>query len=142
MRRMLGLAVAGCLTAGMVGCASNEMETRREIASAALSNYPGGVAKQSDQFQLAAVDNRGSGELDILNLTDNAVPPAKLWVNGRYVSTLAGIQARGSVKVKYGDLLESGRGMLDLAKDPKPGVAKAELQIGNELYAIQGPTIK
>lgn len=128
------------MTAGVVGC-NSEMQTREQATTAALSKYPGGTAKASETYKLAVVDHQDTSTVEVLNLTDNAVPAAKLWVNGRYVAKITGIQARGNVSVKYSDLLESGAGLADLAL-AKGTVAKAELQVGSDLYTVQGPTIK
>jgi hypothetical protein len=141
MRRTLALAVAGCLTLGAVGCATNELQTRREVARAALSHYPAVQAKQSATYKLAAVDDQGAGTVEILNLTDNTTPQAKVWVNGRYVSGVPAVPARSSVTVKYGDLLEAGPGVMDLGR-ANSKVAKVELEVNGELFVVQGPTIK
>ena len=92
-------------------------------------------------YRLAVVDRRGDKQIEILNLSDTAVPASTLWVNGLFVHRLQAIPPRGTVKVKYSNLLESGRPTGDL-KQLDQNARKVELQIGDRLHRVEGPAIK
>lgn len=145
MKRIAMTAVAGVISVALTGCAtggsSAEIDTRREIKAAARAEYPGN-ARESDTLKLAAVDNTaGGGTLELLNLTDNSVPPAKVWVNGKYLAGTPVIPARSQVSVKYSDLLEVGAGVMDLSRSQSK-IGKVEIQTGDGLFTVSGPTRK
>ena len=138
MKRVFTLAVAGALVTGAIGCATNELETRREVAQAALSRYPGN-AQPASTFRLAAADNTGDRSIELLNLSDTAVPAGKVWVNGRFVASVPAIEPRTTTVVKYGDLLEAGPGVMDL-KRAESQVTKVEYETSQGLFAVDGPS--
>lgn len=138
MDRMIALAVTGVLSAGVVGCATNEMETRREVAQAVLSRYPGN-SRAPETFRLAAADNPGNGTVELLNLSDTAVPAGKVWVNGRFVGSVPVIEPRTTVVVNYSDLLEAGPNVMDL-KRAESQVVKVEYETAQGLFAVDGPS--
>ena len=131
---VLGLAAV----VAAAGCSTSEMAVREDVTRAALSEYPG-QARPSDRLKLAAVDDPGRQTLEISNLSDTAVTTAKVWVNSRYVQAVPAIPARSTVTIGYADLLEAGRGTMDLARVDKPQIAKVEVQTADGLFTVDGP---
>ena len=138
MKRLFTCAVAGALSAGVAGCATNELETRREVAQAALSRYPGN-GRPADTFKLAAADDPGKRTVELHNLSDTAVPAGKVWVNGRFVASVPVIEPRATALVNYGDLLEAGPGVMDL-KRAESQVTKVEYETSQGLFVVDGPS--
>ena len=89
--------------------------------------------------QVAAIDDPKDHELELLNLTDNSIPASTLWVNGAFVKRIPALAPRGTLKVKYSELLEAGRGTNDL-KSVGQAARKIELQTAQGLMAVQGPS--
>jgi len=138
MKGITVLSLAAILGSGVIGCTTNELETRREATAAALSTYPGNP-QQSSEFKLAAADDQSGKSVRILNLGDTIVPPGNLWVNGRYVAPVSAIPARSSIVVPYGSFLESGAGVMDLGKY-EGDIIKVEIETSGGLYSIEGPS--
>ncbi|HEX8914275.1 MAG TPA: hypothetical protein VF796_18150 [Humisphaera sp.] len=137
--RLRSWTTAIVLTAALGGCAANELETRRKASHAALAQYPTAKAPVQAAYQLAAIDDAGRGVLEVVNLSDAAAPAGSLWVNARFVSNVPSVPARSLITVKYGDLLESGQAVSDLARS-KVAVAKVELEVpGQGLVTVLGP---
>jgi hypothetical protein len=129
---LLGMAaVAG-------GCGHSELETRQRASIAATAKYPADTQPTASLFSVAAVDDAGRGELQLLNLSDAAVPQSTVWVNGRFVSRIETIPARGIVAVRYVHLIEAGQAVSDLARE-KQAVTKVELQTPQALVKVLGP---
>src|SRR5688500_14881150 len=110
--RKLTLLIAPVAVAGLlaVGCSTNEVARvgeapRSEIAYAATANYPGD-ARTSDEVKLTAVDDPEGHELVIYNVTDNAIGPSTIWVNGAFLKRIDGIAPRGAVRIKHAELLQ------------------------------------
>ena len=141
MKRVIAIAFAGIVGLTAVGCTTNELETRREATTAALSNYPGN-AQESAKYKLAAVDDQNQDTLTILNLTDETIAPGTIWVNGRYVKKISSIPAQSSVTVAYNELLEGGGGVMDLSKADSEQIQKVELQTHEGLFTVMGPSRK
>ena len=141
----LPIISTGVVALLLLGCETGEIrrvgdEPREAIAQAALAKYPG-ASEDTNAYRLAAVDDPSRRELTLLNLTDNAVPAATIWVNGAFVRNLTGIPPRGSVELRYSELLEAGSGTRDL-RSIGQGVRKVELEIGDKLISVQGPSKK
>jgi len=131
-------AVAGL---GLIaGCAQHREEVRRDATVAALAKYPGNVQK-SDRVQVAAVDYREDKRLELLNLGDGPVESPMIWVNKTYVNKAPTIPTRGSVVIKYVDLIQQGQGVQDLATTNQP-VQMVEIQTAEGLYSAMGPARK
>lgn len=129
----------------LAGCSTNELamigeEPRQEITYAALAEYPQGV-EASDELKLWAVNYENKDMLEVFNTSDQSIPASTLWVNGAFLSRIDPIPPRGSVKVKYSEVLEAGRGVNDL-KDLGGPIAKLELQTDQGLLKVQGPANK
>lgn len=141
MRRftsLLSVATLSLVTAA--GCAQHREEVRRDATVAALAKYPGNPQK-SDRVQVAAVDHRGDKRLELLNLGDNPVESPTVWVNKTYVNKAPTIPTRGSITVKYVDLIQQGQGVQDLATTNQP-VQTVEIQTADGLYTAMGPARK
>ena len=143
LRHIVPVFVIGALS--LAGCQTGEVsrvgsQPRQEITFAATAEYPGEaqLASSSD-LQVAAVDNTSMDRLELLNLTDNSIPASTLWVNGSFVKRIPTIPPRGTLIVKYGELLEAGRGTQDL-KSVGQSARKVELQTQQGLVAVQGPS--
>jgi len=144
-RRVLIVAVASCTFAAVVGCRTSDVaqvgpEPRAEISYAATAKYPG-AARESDEVKLTAVTDPENDDLTIFNVTDNAIGPATIWVNGAFVHRVSGIAPRASVKIKHAELLQAGAGTADLKRLEQP-VRKVEIQTKDGLFTVQGPSQK
>ena len=143
----VGIGVlAGVLMGGLGGCSTDRVsqvgqEPRAAISDAALASYPQAPAASSDRVQAAAVDHPDLKEVEIFNLADQSIPAARVWVNGNFLAQINSIPPRGSVIVKYSNLLEAGRAVNDLKQLQQP-VRKVELQTREGLFKVQGPAMK
>jgi hypothetical protein len=124
----------------VAGCAQQRQEVRRDATVAALAKYPGSPQK-SDRVQVAAVDYRGDKRIELLNVGDSPVESPMVWVNKTFVNKAPTIPTRGSVVVKYADLIQQGQGVQDLATINQP-VTTVEIQTGEGLYSAMGPARK
>jgi hypothetical protein len=151
MRKMMVVAVAGLLggmlTAGG-GCETQQIShvgdaPREAIAYAATAKYPAVAATAPAQtgMQVAAVDDTENKKVTIMNLTDNAIPPATVWVNGAYLHRTATIAPRGMASINYSELLMAGPSPQDL-KASGQSVRKVELQTHDGFFTVQGPSKK
>jgi len=87
------------------------------------------------------VDDRENDEIQILNLSDNAIPDPTIWVNGTYVRRVPTIAPRGSSTIGYSGLLQAGQTAMDFKRANQP-VTKVELQTADGLFQVQGPSRK
>lgn len=140
MRRKAFVFSAVAAMGLVVGCAQHREEVRRDATVAALAKYPGNVQK-SDRVQVAAVDYREDKRLELLNLGDGPVENPMIWVNKTYVNKAPTIPTRGSIVVKYVDLIQQGQGVQDLATTNQP-VQTVEIQTADGLYSAMGPARK
>ena len=138
-------ALAAGVFALAVGCETSQIarvgdEPREAITYAATAKYPGEAQlSRSSDIKVAAIDNPNMDQLELLNLTDNSIPASTLWVNGAFVRRIPTIPPRGTLVVKYAELLEAGRGTQDL-KSVNQQARKVELQTQQGLIAVQGPS--
>lgn len=144
------------------GCAAQrpsqvDPQARAAIGEAATARYPGNGASQTtatpaaaaatpaataaSTATAAAVDYPKSKELEILNLTDSAITDARVWVNGAYVRRVGTIPPRGSVLIRYGNLLRAGQAAEDFTM-VRQSVAKVELETAQGLLPVAGPAVK
>jgi hypothetical protein len=140
---VLSVLVAAAVAAVAViasGCAEQRMEARRDVKIAALAKYPGG-AKRSDAVPVTAVDYPGQKKLELLNTGDKPVLSPIVWVNQTFLNRAETIPARGSVTVKYVDLIEQGQGVQDLAANGG-SPSTVELQTSDGLFTALGPVRK
>ena len=145
MRTMMVTAIAGLLLAAGAGCETQQLShvgdaPREQIAYAATAKYPAETPARAG-LQVAAVDDPDGKKLTLLNLTDNAVPPSTVWVNGAYLHQVPTIAPRGMVDVHYSHLLMAGPSPQDL-KQSGQSVRKVELQTHDGFFAVQGPSKK
>ena len=129
----------------ILGCSTSEVSRvgqapRAEITYAATAKYPGG-AKTSDNFRLTAIDDPDGKKLEIYNVTDTAIGPATVWVNGAFVHRIDGIAPRGSIAIQHAELLQAGPGTSDLAKLDQTA-RKVEIETRDGLFTVQGPSRK
>src|SRR4051812_1141357 len=141
---VIGASVIGLIT--LAGCSTDRVaqvgsEPRAAISEAALASYPQQPAVASDRVQAAAVDRPDQKEIEIFNLSDQSIPPGRVWVNGGFLAQSPNIAPRGSTIIKYSDLLEAGHAVNDLKQLQQP-VRKVELQTREGLFKIQGPAMK
>jgi hypothetical protein len=120
------------------GCAEQRMEARRDVKIAALAKYPGS-AKKSDS--VVAVDYPGQKKLELLNTGNTPIPSPIVWVNQTFLYRADTIPARGSVTVKYVELIEQGQGVQDLAANGGPANV-VEVQTSDGLWTCLGPVRK
>src|SRR5207253_66524 len=98
--------------------------------------YPGYAQNRPDKVQAAAVVDRDKQEIQILNLSDNAIASPTVWVNGAYVRRVPTIQPRGSTVIKFEGLLQAGQTSMDFKRADQP-VTKVEIQTADGLFAVQ-----
>jgi hypothetical protein len=144
-RRLRSLVLAVGSAVALTGCTTNRVaqvdpEARAAIGEAATASYTG-QPQRSDRLQVAAVDHPNSKEIELINLTPNAVPSPSVWVNGAYVRRLPTIPPQGTATVKYAGLLQAGQPANDFAI-ARQTVTKVELQTGEGLFTVLGPAIK
>src|SRR5687768_13919783 len=89
MVTVLGAALAMVGAGAGAGCETQQIARvgdapREQIAHAATARYPADRTPQAG-LQVAAVDDVDGKKLTLLNLTDNAIPPSTVWVNGAYL---------------------------------------------------------
>ena len=126
------------------GGESTVVEVRRPSNGRTVTDSGVTVAAAPERvspYRLAAVDDRGDREIEVLNLSDMAIPASAVWVNGLFVHRIPAIAQRGSAKVKYDELLQAGRPTNDLKQLNQP-VRKIEVQIDNRLHPVDGPSVK
>jgi hypothetical protein len=140
MRRITSLLSVAAALSLAAGCAQHREEVRRDATVAALAKYPGTVQK-SDRVQVAAVDYRGDKRIELLNVGDSPVESPTVWVNKTYVNKAPTIPTRGSIVIRYVDLIQQGQGVQDLATTNQP-VTSIEIQTGDGLYSAMGPARK
>ena len=131
------LASAGCETQQIARVGN---EPREQIAYAATAKYPADQTARTG-LQVAAVDDVDGKKLTLMNLTDNAIPPSTIWVNGAYLHQVSTIAPRGMVDVNYAQLLMAGPTPQDL-KQSNQTVRKVELQTHDGFFTVQGPSKK
>ncbi|HEY7115470.1 MAG TPA: hypothetical protein VH475_02725 [Tepidisphaeraceae bacterium] len=124
----------------LAGCTQQKMEARRDATVAALAQYPGNP-QRSDTVTVAAVDYPADKRFELYNMGDQPITNAKVWVNQRFVKEVGRIPARGSVNIKYADVLEQGAGVQDLAQYAR-GISAVELQTPDGLFTVLGPSRK
>lgn len=134
------IAVGGLLA---IGCTTNEVGRvgavpRAEITYAATAKYPG-ETRTSDAIQLTAVDDPDNDKLTIYNVSDNAIGPGTIWVNGAFVHRIDGIPPRGAVEIEHVELLQAGPGTGDL-DSVNQSARKVEIQTRDGLFTVQGPS--
>ena len=135
------IAIGGLLG----GCTTNEVgrvgaSPRAEITYAATAKYPG-EARTSDAIQLTAVDDPDANVMTIYNVSDNAIGPGTIWVNGAFVHRIDGIPPRGAVEIKHIELIQAGPGTSDL-DSVNQSARKVEIQTRDGLFTVQGPSRK
>jgi hypothetical protein len=146
MRRYLLLTSVAALGI-LAGCGpkANEVtgvgpEAREAISQATMARYPG-RAMTSPEVQVAAINYDKKHYIELHNLGTSSIPPSTVWVNGTFVTNIAGIPPKSYATVQHGALLEAGPATNDLRKLEQP-VAKVEIQTDKGLFTVQGPTIK
>jgi hypothetical protein len=146
-RRSLALAAAALgLAFVTVGCTADrpsqvEPDTRAAIGYAATAHYPSTPAQRSDQVLAAAVNYPSTKQIEILNLTQNAIPTPSVWVNGVYVRRIETIPPQGSVTLRYANLLQAGQAQNDFSMMQQP-VTKVEMETSSGFYQVLGPAVK
>ena len=138
------VAVLVCLT--LIGCAVKRVSqvdptARDAIAYAATARYPGNPQWRTDKVQAAAVVDTDAEQVQVFNLSDNAIASPTVWVNGTFLRRVPTIAPRGSVTIGYGALLQAGDPAMDFKRARQP-VTKVELQTADGLYTVQGPSRK
>jgi len=132
---LAGGLLAGCSTGEV---ARVEDEAREQISYAATAKYPG-QARTSDAIKLTAVDDPDGRTLTIYNVTDNAIGPSTIWVNGAFVYRISGIAPRAAVQISHAELLQAGPGTGDL-KALDQSARKVEIETADGLFTVQGPS--
>lgn len=115
-------------------------DAREAISQATMARYPG-RATTSPDVQVAAINYDKKHFIELHNLGTSSIPPSTVWVNGTFVTNIAGIPPKSFTTIQHGALLEAGPATNDLRKLEQP-VAKVELQTDRGLFTVQGPTIK
>jgi hypothetical protein len=128
----------------VTGCAVNRVaqvdpNTRETIGYAATAHYPGNPQWRPDKVQAAAVDDHKNEQLQVLNLSDNAIPTPTIWVNGQFVRRVETIGPRGSTTISYPGLLAAGNTAMDFHRAGQR-VSKVEIQTADGLFQCQGPS--
>lgn len=144
-RYLLGVSLAALGILAGCGPKTNKVagvgeEAREAISLAATARYPG-RAMTSPDVQLTAIDFPTKDYLEIHNPGTTSIPHSTVWVNGTFLTTIAGIPPKGFVTVQHASLLEAGNPANDLRK-LKQHVSKVEVETDRGLFTVQGPTIK
>jgi hypothetical protein len=129
-----------------VGCTADrpsqvEPDTRAAIGYAATARYPTTPAQRSDQTVAAVVNYPSTKQIEILNLSQNAIPTPSVWVNGAYVRRIQTIPPQGTVTLRYANLLQAGQAQNDFSMMQQP-VTKVEIETNNGFYTVLGPAVK
>lgn len=130
----------------LVGCATKRVanvdpDARAAIGFAATARYPGNAMNSTANVLLAALDYPNQHKLDVLNLSDSAVPDPSLWINGAYVRKLPTIPPRGTVTINYSGVLQAGQTANDFERAGQT-VTQVEIQANNGLYRVLGPAVR
>ena len=139
-----GIVVTLFIASFITGCAVKRVaqvdpNTREAIGYAATAHYPGNPQWRPDKVQAAAVDDHKNEELQILNLSDNAIPTPTIWVNGQFVRRVQTIGPRGSTTISYPGLLAAGNTAMDFQRAGQR-VSKVEIETADGLFQCQGPS--
>jgi len=143
------IGVVVCLAIGCLiwaGCEAQRVSNvdpnaRAAIGYAATAHYPGNAMNSTANVLVGALDRPGEKRIELLNLSDNAVPDAKVWVNGAYVRQIGTLPPRGTTSVDYSGMLQAGQTAMDFAR-AEQAVTKVEIETGNVLYRVLGPAVK
>lgn len=142
----LGIAlIAGCsasVTNPEGSSASTEVKTpigntastsdAQTIAFAARAQHPSGQAQDSKYTAVVTP----SGDIQLVNPTDQELDNAALWVNGKYVTQVQKLPARSTTTVSKTSLYDrDGRQMS--FNDAK--LDQLQLQSGDKLFTVSGP---
>ena len=133
---MICVVVAGCAASRV---SSVEPETRENIGYAATAHYPGYPQQRTDKVHASAAVDQEDEEIQIFNLSDNAIPTPTIWVNGVFVRRLPTIGPRSSATVTFPGLLQAGQPEMDFKRSGQ-SVSKVEIQTADGLFAVQGPS--
>ena len=133
---MIVVVVAGCATKRVSGV---DPEARQQIGYAATATYPGNPYQRPDKVNASAAVDHEDEEIQIYNLSDNAIVSPKVWVNGAYVRQLPTIGPRAAATVEYRGLLQAGEPSMDF-KRAGQAVSKVEIQTADGLFTVQGPS--
>jgi hypothetical protein len=142
-RTLISLALFSLI---IVGCATKRVssvdpDARARIGYAATAHYPGNPQAATTSVMAAAIDHPRDEQIEIINLSDNAIPSPTIWVNGAYLRQLTTLPPRGDVIIAYDGLLQGGNTASDFKRAQQP-VTKVELQTGGALYTVLGPAVK
>jgi hypothetical protein len=142
---MSRLVIAGGILILAAGCSTQDVGQvgqvpRQEITYAATAKYPGNP-QASGPLHAVVLDSPGAKELDIYNLSNNAMPQSAIWVNGAFVHLIPSIPPKGHVTISYNRFLQSGPGTADLSQVDQ-AVTEVDAQTSGGLYKLEGPTQK
>jgi hypothetical protein len=142
----LSVVVAIAFLTAISGCTTGRIDrvggdTRAAIGVAATAQHPGNAQPATQQVLTAAVDHRNIRQLEILNLSDNAVANPTLWVNGTYVREIPTLAPRGTHTVRYDGLLQAGQPENDF-REANQSVTRVEIQTNGNLHNVLGPVRK
>lgn len=139
---MLRKTVIALAATTLIGCSAggtfsplgskSSGEQAQLAAYAATARYPGD-AKPSTDLRAAALINPKSDAVKIVNLSDQPVRDANVWVNGTFVRKVNIVPAHGAVVLDRSEFFDaSGQNMTKL----NAPVHKVEIQTGDHLYAL------
>ena len=144
-RRVASVVIVLFVIVGVAGCTTNRVaqvdpDARAAIGDAATASYSG-QPQRSEKVQVAVVDHPDSNQIELINLTPNAILSPTVWVNGAYVRRLPTLAPQGTATVKYAGLLQAGQPANDFASSKQP-LVKVEIQTSEGLFTVLGPAIK
>ena len=141
-------AIVTLTVVSLIACGCNttrvshvDPDARARIGYAATAQYPANPKAATASVLAAAVDHPRDKQIEVLNLSDNAVTTPTVWVNGAYLRQLATLPPRGAVSIRYSELLQAGQTANDFERAAQT-VTKVELQSGGSLYSVLGPAVK
>jgi hypothetical protein len=136
---LVGFVLVGCSTSASVENPFKGDDTQKTqlAAFAAQNQYPN--KQPSDDLRVAALINKDSGNIKVINTTGQAITDAKLWVNGAFVTHIDTIPSKGVVTIKRENLYN--RDGIPFSK-ANIGINKLQLEAADRLYNLEGPAFE
>ena len=129
--------MAGC-SGQISGTGDNEPSPEARMAAHAASmRYPSNMRPMTDWRAAALVDRR-SGAIRVINFENRPIRDANIWVNQSFVHRVDSIPPNGYVVLSRGGFYDSAGNSLS---NVNSSVTQVQIESGNNLYSLQGPVM-